>query len=231
MAFLIAFTSFPILSFAQEVRLESDQIYYDGYISKEGILKVEQALKHSASNIQWLNITSKGGDIKLGMALGLLVFNNQLNIRVEEYCLSSCANYIFTAGNRKELGKHGLIGFHGGASSTRFDESQIESVVAGVPDEQREGMRLKLEASIRSNLKLLNRDERIFYNEIGVNREVTTYGQREEFETKNGFEGWYYPIVQIEKFGVSNIHLIEGYWEYKDPAPSVSFFKIDHVDL
>jgi hypothetical protein len=37
-----------------------------------------------------------------------------------EFCMSSCANYVFTAAGRKIVGSAATIAFHGGLSSMSF---------------------------------------------------------------------------------------------------------------
>jgi ATP-dependent protease ClpP protease subunit len=63
--------------------------------------------------IDTLVITSTGGDVNYGIKLGNDVFDRKLNVVVRDYCISSCANYIFLAGNKKSIENNSIIGFHG----------------------------------------------------------------------------------------------------------------------
>ncbi|HGE8268061.1 TPA: hypothetical protein ACGD2I_002570 [Aeromonas hydrophila] len=71
------------------------------------------------------------------MDFGEWVFNKKLDVQVDGYCLSSCANYVFPAANNKLLGRHAIIGYHGGASSQCFDLSDIDEMYKDLPDEER----------------------------------------------------------------------------------------------
>lgn len=73
-------------------------------------------------------IESTGGEINLGLDLGSFIFKNQLNVKVDSYCFSSCANYIFTAGIKKNLVKEAVVGFHGGVSSSEFNTIQLDEL-------------------------------------------------------------------------------------------------------
>ncbi len=70
--------------------------------------------------------------------LGEWVFANKIDIEVNDYCLSSCANYVFTAGKNKYISNKAIIGFHGGLSSQEFDTSDIEASFKDLPKRQRE---------------------------------------------------------------------------------------------
>ena len=47
------------------------------------------------------------------MLIGEWVFDHDIDVIVEELCFSSCANYIFTAGNNKTIEAEAIVGWHG----------------------------------------------------------------------------------------------------------------------
>ncbi|BEM25138.1 hypothetical protein SME04J_35040 [Serratia marcescens] len=102
-----------------KVFTSGNKIFYSGDISESGYEKV-----HALANldISTLVINSRGGDIVPGMKLGELVFDKKWNIQVQDYCFSSCANYIFPAGKTKYISKFSQLGWHGGATQQFNDD-------------------------------------------------------------------------------------------------------------
>src|SRR5690606_2634725 len=71
-------------------------------------------------------VSSEGGSALAGMAIGLLIQREGLNVRVEGYCVSTCANYLFPAGREKILSREALIVFHGGFQQQGLLEEALE---------------------------------------------------------------------------------------------------------
>ncbi|MEM9103354.1 MAG: hypothetical protein AAGB12_13635 [Pseudomonadota bacterium] len=113
----IGWSSFEAQSLNNNVYLKNNTLHYYGKITENNNEELFTAYHKASKKPSRLKITSKGGDIKHGMALGKFVWKNKLDIEVGEYCLSSCANYVFTAGKRKILNQTSTLGWHGGAAS------------------------------------------------------------------------------------------------------------------
>ncbi|OAT21522.1 hypothetical protein M983_3128 [Proteus myxofaciens ATCC 19692] len=185
-----------------------DKIFYSGNISESGYEKVHALA--SNSDISTLVINSRGGDIVPGMKLGELVFDKKWDVQVQDYCFSSCANYIFPAGKTKYISKFSQLGWHGGATQ-QFDEDII-------PKEKNDRERFT------QILTGLIETETAFFKKINVNQESTIYGQiafnHLEMIKAHSINciGWSYSIDGMSAFGMKNIVLIDGEWE-----PSTSF--------
>jgi hypothetical protein len=67
--------------------------------------------------ITTLVITSPGGDFVAGMELGREIHRRGIAVTVQDYCVSSCANYLFLASPRKSLKPASFLGFHGAMSA------------------------------------------------------------------------------------------------------------------
>ncbi|MGC7862437.1 hypothetical protein ACP3XP_00195, partial [Vibrio anguillarum] len=93
---------------------------YKGVLSPEGNELAFELYERAKEKPNTLIITSDGGDIMLGIELGRWVYDNKMSVEVNDYCLSSCANYVFTAGKIKYISNRAIIGFHGGATSEVF---------------------------------------------------------------------------------------------------------------
>jgi hypothetical protein len=184
-----------------------DKIYYSGDISQPGYEKVKKLI---SDNTTTLVINSRGGDIDPGMKLGEFVFDKQLNVQVENYCFSSCANYIFPAGKTKYLSKGSQLGWHGGATQSFSDEIVPKKV------EDRERFIQLLTGLIQQ--------ENNFFKKIKVNQLSTTYGQVAErhleiLKTHNlNCKGWSYSVDALSAFGINNVVFKDDKWE-----PSTSY--------
>ncbi len=90
-------------------RLDEATLAFKGPI-REG--SFEQMRTKLDDRVDTLVITSRGGRVASGVRMGKLVLEQNLDVVVERYCLSSCANYVFLAGAQKTI-RDGVVGFHG----------------------------------------------------------------------------------------------------------------------
>lgn len=86
----------------------------------------------TASHLLWeiskgvstLVVTSAGGDFAAGMELGEEIRSRGIAVTVQDYCVSSCANYLFLASPRKTLRPASFLGFHGAMSANLSEEAE-----------------------------------------------------------------------------------------------------------
>jgi len=64
-------------------------------------------------------IDSEGGNAEEGMRIGEKLRGAEVEVVVNRYCLSSCANYVFVPARSKGLNEGAVLGFHGGIPDTR----------------------------------------------------------------------------------------------------------------
>lgn len=184
-----------------KVFTSGNKIFYSGDISESGYEKVH-ALANS--DISTLVINSRGGDIVPGMKLGELVFDKKWNVQVQDYCFSSCANYIFPAGKTKYISKFSQLGWHGGATQQFNDDI--------VPKEKDDRERFI------QTLTGLIEIETAFFKKINVNQKSTVYGQiafnhLDMLKAHSiNCKGWSYTIDGLSAFGINNIVLTDGEW-------------------
>jgi hypothetical protein len=206
----VLLVSYPAFSGENEtVWITGDTIYYSGGLSKELNEKLFKLYAENSEQVKWVAITSKGGEMNTGLDLGSFIFNNKLSVKVDSYCMSSCANYVFTAGVKKVLSEHALIGYHGGASSTMFDTTQMDELPEPEKTEAKKQWQVYL-----SKTALY---ERTFFDKIGVQQKITTLGQEDKYQPLYGedYVGWSYSIEDFEKLGVRNILLDGPVWKPK----------------
>ena len=99
-----------ILIYESDISFEANEIAFNLY-------------ENAANKPVLFQITSLGGGINAGLQLGEWIVENNLDVSVPEYCVSSCANYVFLAGKTKMLGKHAYLIWHGGAHQPGLAES------------------------------------------------------------------------------------------------------------
>jgi hypothetical protein len=97
-------------------RLNEGTIQYFGPIDSERVDKFK-SLYRSGDR---LLISSNGGSIYAGIDMGTFIHQKSMTVEVADLCISSCANYVFLAGETKVLNKHSLVVFHGGPKQANF---------------------------------------------------------------------------------------------------------------
>jgi hypothetical protein len=100
-----------------QVGLSGKQLTYIGLLDEDANRKLFDLYDSVKDKPTELSIRSTGGEVNTGMALGRWVHAHHLDVKVLDYCLSSCANYVFPAGAQKTVSNFAMIGFHGGAGS------------------------------------------------------------------------------------------------------------------
>ncbi|KAB2823607.1 hypothetical protein [Aliivibrio finisterrensis] len=206
------------------VVVKGDKFVYEGDISDDANETLLSLYKNNGQ-IKTLEIKSYGGEINLGMDLGEFVYKNNLTVEVNDYCFSSCANYVFPSGKRKVISNRAVIGFHGGASSNEFDYSEFEKELASLSTQQREETLNEMTKYMEKSTKR----EADFYSMMGVDQRITTLGQSAAFSLFDGedYDGWYYSISALNKLGVDNVFVIDPPWEYKPIRSDLTLFEID----
>jgi hypothetical protein len=112
-------------------RNENGEIVYFGSIDQDRVDKA-MALYRPGDR---LLIRSSGGDLDAGMMFGDFINKRNMSVEVIDYCISSCANYVFLAGSTKILNPNSLVIFHGGPKQANFrslmEQAYSESVEPG----------------------------------------------------------------------------------------------------
>ncbi len=161
-----------------------------------------------------LSIQSVGGSVLTGISLGSWVRANSLDVKVLEYCLSSCANYVFPAGRRKIVSNFALIGYHGGANSAYLGISAAsKKVLAEQP--RSEGFR-KMADSMLKSVRNQAQQELAFLKILGVDVDLVSRGQEDRyqglFKEHPKTKGWTYSAADFERMGVHRIDVINPPW-------------------
>lgn len=129
-----------------------DTVVYFGELTSDGLDHLKSTDRGTAKA---LLIRSGGGDVSVGMDFGDWVFERGLDVIVDEVCLSSCANYVFTAGRRKFILPGALVAWHG---NTR--QNSAVTTIDALPRAQ--------QGQARKSLFEWRTREAAFYQKIGV---------------------------------------------------------------
>ena len=107
-----------------KVYVEGDKLFYDGELTQEGFDEIQRVSANAPKPLQWLVVRSGGGEIGVSMDIANWVLDNQLNIKVMDGCMSSCANYLFAAGKQKVIASGAIVAWHGSAIQRWFCKAE-----------------------------------------------------------------------------------------------------------
>lgn len=210
---------FPVAATAKDqtvVERDGNAIVYRGEITQQANALVE-ALLAAGEGIEWLRINSVGGEVNLGMDLGDLVRGHGLDVKVVDYCASSCANYVFPAGRRKLLPADSVVVWHGSAiqagigALANIDFAPMEAHLGRTLSDE-EKVAAAEEMGLTAYFDGLTRRQAEFYAAIGVDERVTVFGQ----DLDCGCD-WTIPVEDMARFGITGIEAPEGYGSHLRP--------------
>jgi len=123
--------------------------------------------------IEEVILDSSGGDVEAALLIGKHIAARNVAIRVRKWCLSSCANYLFTAGARRVIAPGGIVGFHGNGEAA-FSELGENF---GVSDEDI-AENLEEFTETKRQIDALIAEERAFFEAQGIAAEFFVLTQR-----------------------------------------------------
>ncbi|MFT7721568.1 MAG: hypothetical protein QM788_01845 [Roseateles sp.] len=92
-------------------------------ISIRGIITPATAEKFKSllqPGIKTVLISSEGGVTESALDIAEKIQKRHLDIEIIDFCASSCANYLFVAGENKHIREGAIVGWHGGHSFKPF---------------------------------------------------------------------------------------------------------------
>lgn len=191
-----SFSDNSIKSTTENVYLTDNKtILYNGDINLSNLEKLKEIYNSSTKKPKLLKINSNGGDIIAGMQMGNWLYDHSFSVEVIDYCISSCANYIFPAGKYKYLNKNAILYWHGGAFSSKIDDV--------IENETKEDGDLR-----RAYLKKVQTMELEFYSKINVDKNIHSYGNSDSCYKKfrqEDFAGFFYSLKDMNKMGLKKI--------------------------
>lgn len=147
---------------AEETAVHIDEdgtLAYQGHITAEANTRAMELFEQAPSPPERLLISSNGGKLMESLDLAEWVAPQQLDVEVGKQCLSSCADYIFPAGQTKWLRRDSVLVWHGSAWQASLDDMADPNHADFAP--------LLLET---------RRRETRFFADIEVDNLITVYG-------------------------------------------------------
>ncbi len=164
-----------------DIELAGETAYYSGALSAELNQRFFNAVNGKA--VKRLVITSGGGEVTAGIALGLWLFEHRINVEVAEYCLSSCANYVFPAGQQKSIGAGAIVAWHGNYHHLK-QTGLWQDDIAGRMERHGED-RATAAAYVREEVDRLVRLEQDFFARIGIDEYLCWVGKMPPYNAPN----------------------------------------------
>ena len=213
---------FPLLGHAQTEQDNSEIAVYTGPINQE---KVDAFLKNQANkHVVGLRINSNGGLVLPAIQLGRWVRTNNMTVSVHNICMSSCANYVFSAGSKKIIEQGAIVVWHGSTEQKDIREGQkqfemLDKNLSSIPADNEE--RSKLEAK-RLRYLLIEKQRQAqsdWFHELGLDEYFFRIGQ----EPVPLADAWTTTVAVMNKYGIQQVSAPTNYGtpEYLHTNPIV----------
>lgn len=234
---VILFFAFSFNSVAAEVLLtDSGDIQYSGEITLEKNNLVYRLYEESHPKPKRFIISSPGGTVDYGIQLGEWILSKQLDIEIGDHCISSCANYVFTAGKNKILRKNSLLGWHGGLlqrADLPFEDSRyLEEVSALTKFCNFDAFRKKYNSKLEFPISDYHIRECLLMSATGTDYKIIIFGQyNQHYIAPSKVKFWSYELATLALLGVKNLKLKDGIWQppKKIGGQNVIYFSIKDI--
>ncbi len=183
------------------VRFDGEWIAYDGPLSEEGGRQLLDLM--AAHPDVGLKINSGGGSITVGMDIAQWILVRGLAVYVDQYCYSSCANYIFIAGRQRRLSPDAVIGWHGGTRQWQSAEAMCQKFADS------DGVGSSAHKTCMAFAHRERAREEQFFELAGVDQRITTLGFTEGagYPPRSTDFAWTYTLEDMARLGLDNIHV------------------------
>lgn len=204
-----------------KVVLANGVLLIQGRLDQELLGQFRRVLEAADVHDVRVRLRSPGGETWAAMAMGLEIHRRQLDVEVDRRCISSCANYLFTAGRNKYLHSVEHVKFHGGALQPNFIPEALKLIEQGTL--MKNGEDLPPDLDLQQLRKLyglvddfpINRAthmlvEKAFFDEIGVSSLTPVYGQYGDYAAwfNDGVhDDFYYLPEDYALLGVTNLNV------------------------
>ena len=158
-------------------RVDDHTIALTGNIASGNLLEFEKVFDE---NVKTVVLNSGGGLVYEAVQIGMILKKAEVNVVVDGVCLSSCANYLFTAGRWKKI-RNGVVGFHGNIRALMRQtgtEAAITDQLSELSAEEREEYQIELEQTLAW--------ERTFFADMGIDQALFKRTQHPDKDMNNG---------------------------------------------
>lgn len=170
------------------VQRDGDAIVFTGRIDLVSAREFLELLPDP--RVRRLVIRSQGGLVAPALEMAEAMEKRNLDVEVRELCLSSCANYIFPAGQRKTISGPGAVAWHGNMAHVIYRQTRGE-------EQWNEDM-------MSQARELLPREE-AFYRSVGVDGFISWFGKIQPY-----YEDEFYAlsVADMRRFGITDVTVL-----------------------
>lgn len=213
-----------------DISIVGSTLFYRAGIDARTYREFLCAIKGKEDSIETVHIDSSGGTTSVGRKIGTWIHENDIDVIVENWCFSSCANYIFTAAKNKTLKANSVVGWHGSGQQTGYiiqragttlhdhlSRSYDQFVMRRGTDPSEED-RMEFIEGFKDSTPIEVMEEQEFLEKIGVSVDVMVYGMLPEpwnVWSGSGTIGWTFSIEDMAKLGIENV-TYDGEGTYPD---------------
>ena len=177
---------------------------YLSEITKENNVKFFTSIKNR--KINKLRVNSSGGEVEAAIKLGRWIYHNNIDIEVIEYCLSSCANYLFTAAHHKMILPGAIVAWHGNYHHLKHTGLWKDDIPARMKraGENHAQARARVLKQVNHLVKL----EQSFFKEIGVDEKICWVGKIAPYNVRNYY---FLSVSDMARFGIKYVAIQKDY--------------------
>ena len=142
-------------------------------------------------------VNSGGGDTYEAVLIGRALQSADVTVVVDGYCLSSCANYIFTAGAAKDV-RDGIVGFHGNNRTAVAEAGSVAAAFGVEPGQNAEVDRAieRYETAIALETE--------FFEQLGISQDLFEFSQNPS-GAHAGANFIVPTVASMNRFGIGDI--------------------------
>ncbi len=182
----------------------TDTAVYSGEL--DAVRTAEFFKRYNNTPVSRLLINSSGGEVEAGIRLGLWVYEHQLDVVVRGVCLSSCANYVFTAGRHKQVTPGSVVAWHGNyhhLDKTGLWRDDVELRMRRDGEDEARAI-----VNVRRQVDKLVGLERQFFARVGVDEYLCWVGKSAPYHVPDYFT---LSAEDMARYGVQQVSLPKAY--------------------
>ncbi len=182
----------PIVPPAEpQITLSGSRVHFVGPITRASADVIRKILAERRLTV--LSMNSAGGDVEAALEIGKLIRDHGMEVEVQTWCMSSCANYVFPSGTRKVISEGAVVAWHGSPSHLHY----LDATGRGSSD-----------PVVREHNAALSRREAAFLRGAGVDPFVSWFGKIAPYEVPNFYA---LTVADMSRFGIKNVAAPESY--------------------
>lgn len=178
-----------------------------GSINKEAVDRFKEHLAKSRARSTTLIITSAGGDGRYALELGDLIKSKNVDLVIDRYCISSCAQAILPSARTVKVMNGAVVVFHWSGSDIILPSSASPRLKNELDEYIKKENEFYLNRSIDSSKMKLLRDQSVPI--CTIDRITKSSDSLDRYGTAYRYSGVTPSLSLINSMGIKNI---SGYW-------------------